>query len=405
MINFLERDNKLLFFYQPEDKEYNWISERLKVDGSVHVKRTFFFTKKDVIEEDIDEEFVEDALSDIEPEGIYLWFGDLENDYYKVKRGILTSAFDIYLHKDIELKLGYFVADANASIFNAISKISKLDFYLGGPHQTAVPIEDFEKLTKYFPTSYERKRYVEARIATVLRNYLDNVKDAEQVYERYMNKKLSKEGSDLSKIFKDNELYKYQTIYRKLEGMLMEETQYNERQWQREILQIILLIYPKYIYVFKEVKIKAGIAGDVRERFLDLLLVDCNGNVDIIEIKRPFEKAIMTNDHYRNNFIPLRELSGAVMQVEKYVYYLNRWSEAGEEYLNNTYKNELPEGFDIKITNPGGIIIMGRENNLTSEQKRDFEVVKRKYKNVVDIITYDNLLDRLKFTIDQIKKL
>jgi hypothetical protein len=48
---------------------------------------------------------------------------------------------------------------------------------------------------------------------------------------------------------------------------------------------------------------------------------------------------------------------------------------------------------------------MGRENNLSVEQKRDFEVVKRKYKNVMDIMTYDSLINRLKTTIEQIKKI
>ena len=133
-------------------------------------------------------------------------------------------------------------------------------------------------------------------------------------------------------------------------------------------------------------------------------MVDSNGNTDIIEIKKPFENAIMTKGVYRDNYIPLRELSGTVMQIEKYIYYLNRWSYEGEKFLTNKYKDELPKGFDIKITNPNGIIIMGRENNLSVKQKRDFEVVKRKYKNVVDIITYDSLIDRLKATIEQIKK-
>jgi len=54
----------------------------------------------------------------------------------------------------------------------------------------------------------------------------------------------------------------------------------------------------------------------------------------------------------------------------------------------------LPEDFEIKIANPNGLIIMGNENNLSSQQKNDFEVGKRKYKNIVDIITYDNLLER-----------
>jgi Shedu protein SduA, C-terminal len=151
--------------------------------------------------------------------------------------------------------------------------------------------------------------------------------------------------------------------------------------------------------------IHARIAEGIKEKYLDFLLVDSNGNTDLIEIKKPFENAIMTKGCYRDNYIPLRELSGAVMQIEKYVYYLNRWSYEGEKYLTEKYKKELPNGFEIKITNPSGIIIMGREKNLSIDQKRDFEVVKRKYKNVVDIITYDNLLERLRFTISQIKKL
>ena len=38
---------------------------------------------------------------------------------------------------------------------------------------------------------------------------------------------------------------------------------------------------------------------------------------------------------------------------------------------------------------------MGREDRLTEDQKKDFEIIKRKYKNVIDILTYDDLLRRL----------
>ena len=46
---------------------------------------------------------------------------------------------------------------------------------------------------------------------------------------------------------------------------------------------------------------------------------------------------------------------------------------------------------------------MGREKGLSTEQLQDFEIVKRKYKNVVDIITYDDLLNRLGCIINQLK--
>ena len=135
-----------------------------------------------------------------------------------------------------------------------------------------------------------------------------------------------------------------------------------------------------------------------------MLLVDSSGNTDILEIKKPFDNCILTKGMYRDNYIPLKELSGTVMQIEKYIFYLNKWGKKGEEVLTEKYKNRIPANFSLKIINPTGIIVMGRDNNMSSAQKEDFEVIKRKYKNVMDIITYDDLLGRLRFTIDHFQK-
>jgi hypothetical protein len=64
------------------------------------------------------------------------------------------------------------------------------------------------------------------------------------------------------------------------------------------------------------------------------------------------------------------------------------------------YEAQLPDGLEIKIVNPKGFLILGRDWNLTDEQKSDFEVIRRKYRNVVDIITYDDLVRRLKIIRD-----
>jgi hypothetical protein len=80
------------------------------------------------------------------------------------------------------------------------------------------------------------------------------------------------------------------------------------------------------------------------------------------------------------------------MQIEKYIYYLNKWGRKGEEKLTKHYKNDMADGFKIRITNPSGIIIMGRNKGMTIAQQQDFEVIKRKYKNVIDIITYPPMM-------------
>ena len=405
MITFTFKDDKILLQYTPE-REENWIKEAIDRRPYITLKKTFTFWKELLIIEKENNGSEEDEFPDfVEFETTTFLFAILNGDYYKLIKGIVTDKFDIYFHKGLPITADYFVADSNVSVFRVIGNIYKGDIYLGGQKPESLSGEAFDNLLKLFPTAYERKKYIEARVSSVFRNYFDNVKDAEKTYQKYVDKKLSNKGNNLSKTFQEYEIAKYNIILDKLKAMLLQEIDYSEHQWQEEILQIVLLLYPKYVFVFREVPVYSKYTDGIKGKSLDFLLVDSNGNTDIIEIKKPFENAIMTKGVYRDNFIPLRELSGTVMQVEKYVYYLNRWSEEGEKHLTNKYKDALPEGFDIKITNPSGIIIMGRENNLSTEQKRDFEVVKRKYKNVVDIITYDSLIERLETTIKQMKKL
>ncbi len=183
--------------------------------------------------------------------------------------------------------------------------------------------------------------------------------------------------------------------------MLAAEDTYDEAALQSEILQIVLLLNPKYIAALERVPIRDFDRDTMRE--LDIMLVDVSGNVEIIEIKKPFGKRIVTEGTYRDNHIPLRELTGAVMQIEKYIFHLNRWGPQGEDALTKRFSASLPEGFRIRITNPSGIAIMGRDHNMSPAQRRDFDVVRRKYRNVADIVTYDDLLRRLDFVLAQLR--
>lgn len=403
MIKFYTKNNYLISAYTPDfDAEENWAANVLEEKNELTLKKTFFFEKKDVFLWPTKDQELNDDTFPEQPEAIHFILGTKTGDYFKIKKGILTDKFDIYLHQDIQVDESFFVADSKISIFHTLEPLLSENIYIGGSHPSAIPEKGFVELITKFPTTYEKTKYVRARVSAVLREYFEEIKDEEKSYHQYMNKKVSRKGTDLKRTFKDIELVKYQTIYEKLQVMLNSEEGYTEKQWQEEILQILLLLYPKYIYVFREVPIKDK---NIQEKFLDYMLVDSSGYTDIVEIKRPFGKCILTENKYRNNFIPLRELSGTIMQLEKYIYYLNRWGLDGERFLTLKYHQDLPENFQIKITNPNGIIIMGREDNLSAEQKADFEVIKRKYKNVVDIITYDNLLERLRCTIEQIQKL
>jgi hypothetical protein len=133
------------------------------------------------------------------------------------------------------------------------------------------------------------------------------------------------------------------------------------------------------------------------------VLVDANGHIDIIEIKKPFADCLMSASQYRGNFTPRKELSGTIMQAEKYLFHLSKWGQVGEADINKRQASHLPAGLTVKITNPKAIVIAGRSKGLSAQQLFDFELVKRKYANIVDILSYDDLLNRVSHIIQKFK--
>lgn len=95
-------------------------------------------------------------------------------------------------------------------------------------------------------------------------------------------------------------------------------------------------------------------------------------------------------------------LEGAIVQIEKYIYILNHEGEARVKKIQDKVRNHLPSNFRLKVVNPQGILLLGRSNNLTDEQLFDFEIIKRQHKNIVDIMTYDDLLKRFRNILNQI---
>lgn len=403
MISFYKKENLLLLHYEPRDG-VGWIKHRFEKQKTIPLKKTFLLSIHNLTENGQGELNYSYDENPFDGDGyVNFILGELIDDYYKFDRQILGLDNNLFIFKDIEIRLELFTASQNISVFSKIDRLVKEDIYIGGENINAIPIQDFERIISGFPNSYEIRKYADARVSTVLRNYLGTTTDVQTKYKKYMNKKVSLVNEKLFDSYKEIEYQKYKIILEKLQTMLSNEDSYNEKQWQNEILDIILLLYPKYIAIMSNVRIK-DVYNDTH-RYLDFLLVDSSGHVDIIEIKQPFDNCIMTNSQYRDNFIPMRELSGTIMQVEKYILYLKGWAKAGEKDLSEKYMDILPDNLELKIINPMGIIIMGRETTMANEQIEDFEVVKRKYKNVADIITYDDLIRRLKNIIERFEEL
>ncbi|MEK5320935.1 Shedu immune nuclease family protein [Paenibacillus sp. FSL L8-0644] len=386
MIRFEEIEDEIIIRYTPRDGVY-WIEKKFEDNKEIAIHKTFYFEKNDLYKEIGSEEFtiIEEAQFS---------FAKLEGDYFRVKKTAIGIEKELLIHKSIKFQLNIFKTWNNISIFKRVFDVIEGDLSIG-PKESDLPIEEFKKILEIFPKSTELRKYSNARISHILKEYVDMKRDFVSDYNSYMSKKsvANSARSSLSASFAEYEIMKYQIVLNRLKDMLKNEKGYSESDWQNEIIDVLILIYPKYITVFKEVIVYDDY--DSKERRLDYMLVDSNGNVDVVEIKKPNANALISTRTYRDNYVPVRELSGTIMQVEKYLFHLNKSGRQGELKLTDKYKDLLPDGFKINITNPNAILILGREEDLGIEQLRDLEVIKRKYKNVMDIVTYDDLIRRL----------
>ena len=391
----IEKDEKYQYIVYRSDFGRDWVGKVLEDEGEVSFNRTFSFSEKDVKEVIRDDEYQEDAL-------YRFWFAKKLDDYYKIPKRIINTEYDLYIYEEVSLDRKHFIASENISIFYYIFDLVKSDIYLGGP-QGNFGITDLNRLVKQFPNTYEIRKYRRHRINRVLREFFEYEEDPTKSFNNYLNRKSkAPTKSAIQHEFYRYEAEKFVRIHNELSQMLKSESGYSELVWQSKILDIILLLYPKYIRVFKSVSIK-DVYTDGRKE-LDFMLVDDRGHIDIIEIKKPHDIGLISTNKYRKNHVPLKDLSGAIMQAEKYIYCLNKWGIAGEKKLTDKYCDELPNSMCLKVVNPNSILILGRDNDLSKEQILDFEIIRRKYKNVVDIMTYDDLLRRLENIIYKFQK-
>jgi hypothetical protein len=391
--------HRLLLIYQPGFNDARWLDERLDQDGTVTIRRTFTFTGADLVSQ------VAQTDEDDDDERIFV-LGVLEGGYYKVSREILGLKHDLMLNSAMKLEPGTFIAQRDISVFRRINELIDEPIIVGGNDASALPLADFELLLKTFPTTTELTHYARSRIARVLKDYFGTLSDAEDRLNRYLESKKTLAAHSRESLLANFELQKFEYIHAELKSMLAAVESYTEQGWQKKILGLLLLIFPKYIAVLENVHVKDFYSnpGKGSDRYIDLMLVDANGNIDIIEVKKPFPNALLSRNKYRNNHTPRNELAGTIMQAEKYLFHLSKWGSAGEQEIYRKRKSELPAGIELKITNPKALILLGRDNDFNGEQRFDFEIIRRKYANMLDIMTYDDLLRRLENIIVMIKR-
>jgi len=411
MINFVADQDGLILKYSSEFRGNPWVWEELKTHGEVTISRVFTLEREDLLEEPGEDQ---NNINEFEYE---FRFAKRDGAYHRINGRVFSITNDVLLAEDgIHLERKLFVAERNISIFRRLAVVigPGQDIAVGGSLPGSIPVEIFEQLLKKFPNSTELDRYANARVSNIIGEYCDGMSDFRAQYETYLSRRKSviSPHTFRPEELLQTEIDKFELIRNTLKKWLDSSEGRTEREWQQKLLDFILLIFPKYVAVLENVQIEDhySIPGTNSSRFIDIALVDANGNLDVIEIKRPFDDVLLSKTQYRDNFVPTKDLSGTVMQAEKYLFHLSKWGVAGEAKLTKKYCEQLPPGMSIRITNPKALLILGRDRKLDGstaldqDQAFDLEVIKRKYMNMMDIITYDDLLRRLDNIIASLRR-
>lgn len=396
-IAFERQDNELILTLTPERIYTYQIREVLNKGNEWRISRTFTVRKEHFRREDSRQNEIQFCV------------GAVYDEYTLIDRKVLDTEHDFYFSNAVKLNKRHFVAYRNISILAKIDHIADQDVYIGGNNAEGyIPIETFEFLIKKFPKTAELDYYAHARIAAILKEFYPNAEQHEIRFDKYMNRQEKSLSSvfcqNVRTVFRENAAIEFQQftgLKNDLVDLLNHADGISEHVWQEQIYGLLRLLYPKYIAGIREVVINGVDRHDKRP---DFLLVDANGYVDILEIKKPSTQLLTRQSSYRNNYVPVRDLAGAVQQIEKYIFCLNAWGKDGESELQKRLSRRLPDSVLPKIVNPQGILLLGRSDQFNCRQRDDFELIKRQYKHIAEIMTYDDLIQRIDNIISALYK-
>lgn len=417
VLKYTPEESELLFSVFYPDRESFFHNNEEKEEKVRDIKKTFFVSK-DLYETSLGElakiNFHDDEkdYTGSFPINYYFIIAELENKFFKFNKNILKTNFNLYLEENIDITPKYFYkyAGIDCSVFRPFNDFYKnQNLYILKEKRNEeiineyIPIAKLEYLINNIPNQYEIRKYRESRYTQVLKEYLE-VNDIQEQLNEYVDSKIKSEINNhtaTDKTFLAYDKEKYLLYLNKLKDMLNDYKTYSENAWQKELLKIFKIINPKYIYVGEKLNLKSFFDSSVL--ITDIVLVDYNGNIDLMEIKKPTEN-IFYESKYRKNFVSIRELQGTCMQLQNYLLSLEK-TEKGLLNKSSFKKKFIPAEIELNAILPNGYILFGLDKQLNEnpKMKKDFQILRNMYSNIIDIITYDDLIRRFENVVNSYK--
>ena len=247
---------------------------------------------------------------------------------------------------------------------------------LGSPTKTAKTGR--HPYRKFFTAAAEGKELLsEDDQNAVLRVVSDHAKD---IAEKHPDK--------LAKLRSDIELVTLENLIKRYEEMLRQKLK--EEHWQSFFNENQFILNLAFGYPVIKVQDQASVGGrklsGSGEKITDFLVKNSlTNNTALVEIKRP--KAELLNKRpYRNGvYTPASELSGAINQALDQKYQFER------EFAQIKVNSKLT---DIESYAVHCCLIIGM-TPTDDDKKKSFELFRRNSKDV-EIVTFDELLEKLK---------
>ena len=215
------------------------------------------------------------------------------------------------------------------------------------------------------------------------------------VVTQHVKSLVSTKSESIARLRDDIELVSLEVLIDHYEKMIAGRL--NEDKWQEFLDANPFMLSLAFGYPILMVQDKASVGGRKLsgrgDTFTDFLVKNSlTDNTAIVEIKTP-DTRLLNDKQYRSGvFVPSRNLSGAVNQALDQKYKFER------EIVQFMASSEI---YDIKSYAVHCCLIIGKMPE-EGEQKKCFELFRRNSKDV-DIVTFDELLAKLKNLRDFLK--
>lgn len=157
-----------------------------------------------------------------------------------------------------------------------------------------------------------------------------------------------------------------------------------EEKWGQFLQENLFLIESRYVHAIPKLNVSLG-----GSREMDFGLVDSQGYLDIFEIKKPSTELLASTMDRGNHYWHTSAVK-SIVQAEKYLYNAERKAPVLSEDIKRN------KNIEVTVIRPRTVLVIGHSKQLNNDSKKeDFRVLRTSLKNI-ELVTYDELLNRLK---------